>query len=70
MPWRTKWQLIPEIPWTEELGGLQSKGPQRVRHDRATEHTHTHTQGDGGDRDTDAETDKQALASQRDVVGM
>ena len=43
MPWRTKWQLIPEIPWTEELGGLQSKGPQRVRHDRATEHTHTHT---------------------------
>ena len=32
--------------------------------------THTHTQGDGGDRDTDAETDKQALASQRDVVGV
>ena len=22
-----------EIPWTEELGGLQSKGSQRVRHD-------------------------------------
>ena len=21
------------IPWTEELGGLQSTGPQRVRHD-------------------------------------
>ena len=21
------------IPWTEELGGLQSKGSQRVRHD-------------------------------------
>ena len=21
-----------EIPWTEELGGLQSKGLQRVRH--------------------------------------
>ena len=25
-----------KIPWTEELGGLQSKGPQRVRHDLAT----------------------------------
>ena len=22
-----------EIPWTEELGGLQSMGSQRVRHD-------------------------------------
>ena len=22
-----------EIPWTEEPGGLQSKGSQRVRHD-------------------------------------
>ena len=27
------------IPWTEEPGGLQSMGPQRVGHDRAT-HTH------------------------------
>ena len=26
------------IPWTEELGGLQSRGSQRVGHDRATEH--------------------------------
>ena len=26
-----------EIPWTEEPGGLQSVGSQRVRHDRATE---------------------------------
>ena len=24
------------IPWTEEPGGLQSVGSQRVRHDRAT----------------------------------
>ena len=24
------------IPWTEKLGGLQSKGSQRVGHDRAT----------------------------------
>ena len=24
-----------EIPWTEEPEGLQSMGPQRVRHDRA-----------------------------------
>ena len=29
-----------EIPWSEEPGGLQSMGPQRVRHDWA--HTHTH----------------------------
>ena len=28
-----------EIPWTEDPGGLQSIGSQRVRHDLATEHT-------------------------------
>ena len=28
-----------KIPWTEEAGGLQSVGLQRVRHNRA--HTHT-----------------------------
>ena len=28
------------IPWTDESGGLQSVGPQRVGHDCATEHTH------------------------------
>ena len=27
-----------KIPWTEEPGGLQSRGSQRVRHDWATEH--------------------------------
>ena len=26
------------VPWTEEPSGLQSVGPQGVRHDRATEH--------------------------------
>ena len=26
-------------PWTEERGGLQSMGSQRVRHDRVTEHS-------------------------------
>ena len=31
------------IPWTEESGGLQSMGSQRVGHDWVTEHTHTHT---------------------------
>ena len=31
------------IPWTEEPGGLQSMGLQRVRHDSATEHYHNHT---------------------------
>ena len=29
-----------EIPWTEEPGGLQSMGSQRVRRNLATEHTH------------------------------
>ena len=28
------------IPWTEEAGGLQSMGLQRVGHDWATEHAH------------------------------
>ena len=28
-----------EIPWTEEPGGLQYKGSQRVGHDWATKHT-------------------------------
>ena len=37
------------IPWTEEPGGLQSMGSQRVGHDWVTNthtytHTHTHTQ--------------------------
>ena len=34
-----------KIPWTEEPGGLQSMGLQRVRHNWATHthHTHTHT---------------------------
>ena len=30
-----------EIPWTEEPGGLQSTGSQRVGHDRTAEHTNT-----------------------------
>ena len=36
--------LALRIPWTEESGGLQSMGSQRVGHDWATNtHTHTHT---------------------------
>ena len=40
IPWSRKWQAMPvflvwEIPWTEESGGLQSMGLQRVRHDWA-----------------------------------
>ena len=44
--WISGWEDLPEeemitysrilaweIPWTEELGGLQSKESQRVRHD-------------------------------------
>ena len=35
--------LVWRIPWTEEPGGLQSMGSQRVRHKLATNiHTHTH----------------------------
>ena len=34
--------LARRIPWTEEPGGLQSMGSQRVGHDGLT-HTHTHT---------------------------
>ena len=30
------------IPWTEEPGGLQSTGSQRVRHHGATKHTAQH----------------------------
>ena len=30
-----------EIPWTEEPGGLQSKGSKRVGHDRVTKHRNT-----------------------------
>ena len=33
----------PMVPWTEEPGRLQSMELQRLRHDRATEHTYTHT---------------------------
>ena len=38
IPWKRKWQAIPvflawRIPLTEEPGGLQSTGPQGVRHD-------------------------------------
>ena len=37
IPWRRKWQPTPiflawKIPWTEEHGGLQSMGSQRVGH--------------------------------------
>ena len=31
-----------KIPWTEEPGGLQSRGLQRVRHDWACKHAHVH----------------------------
>ena len=31
-----------EIPWTEEPGGLQSMGSQRVGHDLVTEQEHDH----------------------------
>ena len=43
-PWRRKWQpsiLAWEISWTEEAGGLQSMGSQRVGHDFVTERMQT-----------------------------
>ena len=44
IPWRRAWQPTPvflpgESPWTEEPGGLQSMGSQRVRHNQATKHS-------------------------------
>ena len=47
IPWRRAWQLTPvllpgESPWTEELGGLQSMGSQRVEHYWATKHSTQH----------------------------
>ena len=46
IPWRRAWQPTPvflpgESSWTEEPGGLQSMGSQRVGHDWATKQTHT-----------------------------
>ena len=35
-----------KIPWTEEPGGLQFMGLQRVRYDLATEHAHRVERGD------------------------
>ena len=35
--------LVWEILWTEETGGLQSMGSQRVRHNLTIEHACTHT---------------------------
>ena len=44
IPWRRAWQPTPlflpgESSWTEEPGGQQSKGPQRVGHDQVTKHS-------------------------------
>ena len=33
------------IPWTEEPGGLQSMGSQRVGHDLVTEHIYIYGRG-------------------------
>ena len=35
--------LVWKIPWTEEPGGLQSTGSQRVGHDLVNERTHAHS---------------------------
>ena len=47
IPWRRAWQPTPVFspggsPWTEEPGGLQSMGSQRVGHDWETKHSTQH----------------------------
>ena len=49
-PWRRKWQSNPgilawRIPWTEEPGGLQSMGSQRVRHNLTTKQQQANREG-------------------------
>ena len=49
IPWRKKIAthssfLASENPWTEETGGLQSTGLQRIRHEQANEHYQEHVQ--------------------------
>ena len=48
IPWRRAWQptpilLLGEFPWTEEPGGLQSTGSQRVGYNWTTRHSTTAT---------------------------
>ena len=50
IPWRRAWQPTPvflsgESPWTEEPGGLQSMGSQRVRHDWTAKQSSTVSYG-------------------------
>ena len=40
------------IPWTEEPGGLQFMGSQRVRHNGVTKHTHAMQQENSEDKET------------------
>ena len=47
IPWSRAWQPAPvflpgESPWTQDPGGLQSMGVQRVRHDWAIKHSTAH----------------------------
>ena len=47
IPWRRAWQPTPiflheESAWTQEPGGLQSMGLQRVGHSWATKHSTAH----------------------------
>ena len=55
IPWRRKWQTTPvflpgEFPGTEEPGGLQPMGSQRVRQDWATNHSQGLTRLEAGER--------------------
>ena len=48
IPWRRAWQPTPvflpgQSPWTEEPGGLQSMGSQRVGHNWETKQKHQNT---------------------------
>ena len=46
------------IPWTEELGGLQSVGLQKVGHNWQLTHTHTHTHTHTGMTDSNSVSKK------------
>ena len=49
------------LPWTEEPGGPQPRGSQRVRHHRATEHAHIRVPGRGSSLSLTRQVDLGAL---------
>ena len=59
-----------KIPWTEEPGGLQSMGSQRVEQDLAAEQACTHVSwGDSGKSDLWTLDAKNSFYKLRDIMG-